>query len=112
MNEMVGTPYYVAPEVLKKSYDSKCDIWSAGIILHILLVGRPPFDGNTEKEIMLKIKGETPIDFKSILWESRSVISKDLMPKILSKFPHRRATGVQILSHEWFNSYLHKYDLE
>ena len=47
--------YYVAPEVLSKQYDEKCDIWSLGVILFILLSGFPPFNGNTNEEIYSKV---------------------------------------------------------
>ena len=47
LQEVTGDTYYIAPEVLKGSYNHKCDIWSCGVIIHILLLGRPPFDGNS-----------------------------------------------------------------
>ena len=66
MNQKFGTvsffltrnfnkPYYIAPEVLKYDYTYKCDLWSCGIILHVLLVGSPPFNGPSEKSIMNKV---------------------------------------------------------
>jgi calcium-dependent protein kinase len=56
LSSVSGTPYYIAPEVLSGSYDEKCDIWSCGVLLYILLCGYPPFTGDNETEIMKAVK--------------------------------------------------------
>jgi len=55
-NKLIGTSYYIAPEVLRLDYDERCDIWSAGVILYILVTAAPPFDGDNDKEIMDNVK--------------------------------------------------------
>lgn len=52
MQQKYGTPYYIAPEVLGNSYDEKCDLWSIGVILYILLCGYPPFNGANDEQII------------------------------------------------------------
>jgi calcium-dependent protein kinase len=56
MTQSFGTAYYIAPEVLKGSYNEKCDIWSLGVILYIILSGIPPFNGANDKEIIRRVK--------------------------------------------------------
>lgn len=59
MSEKVGTPYYIAPEVLSGKYTSKCDIWSTGVIAYMLLSGKAPFTGSTEAEILKNVQSGT-----------------------------------------------------
>ena len=56
LDEKLGTPYYIAPEVLNKKYGEKCDIWSIGVIVYILLCGSPPFSGQTDNDIMKAVR--------------------------------------------------------
>lgn len=56
IHERLGTPYYIAPEVLEGNYGCQCDLWSVGVIVYIMLSGCPPFNGADDDEIMEKIK--------------------------------------------------------
>jgi calcium-dependent protein kinase len=56
MFDRVGTPFYIAPEVLRRSYGVECDMWSIGVIMYILLCGYPPFYGNSESEVLQRVK--------------------------------------------------------
>ncbi|GAU40036.1 hypothetical protein TSUD_258290 [Trifolium subterraneum] len=94
--DIVGSPYYVAPEVLRRKYGKEIDIWSAGIILYILLCGVPPFWAETQKEIFDAIlKGH--IDFESPPWPIISNSAKDLVRKMLTHDPKQRITASQVL---------------
>ncbi|XP_074572752.1 calcium-dependent protein kinase 24-like [Curcuma longa] len=99
-SDVVGSPYYVAPEVLRKHYGPEADVWSAGVILYILLSGVPPFWAETEAGIFKEIlKGH--IDFESEPWPCISDSAKDLIRNMLNKNPKRRFTAHQVLCHPW-----------
>ncbi|XP_057754958.1 calcium-dependent protein kinase 2-like [Arachis stenosperma] len=98
--DMVGSAYYVAPEVLRRSYGKEIDIWSAGIMLYILLSGVPPFWAETEKGIFDAIL-EGVIDFESEPWPSISNSAKDLVRKMLTQDPKKRITSAEVLEHPW-----------
>ncbi|XP_027175730.1 calcium-dependent protein kinase 20 [Coffea eugenioides] len=98
--DVVGSPYYVAPEVLRKNYGPECDVWSAGVIIYILLSGVPPFWDETEQGIFEQVlKGE--LDFASEPWPSISESAKDLVRKMLVRDPKKRLKAHEVLSHPW-----------
>ncbi|KAI3438381.1 hypothetical protein D9Q98_000813 [Chlorella vulgaris] len=98
--EVVGSAYYVAPEVLKQSYSMEADIWSCGVILYILLSGVPPFWGETEKQIFKAIL-EGNLDLVTDPWPKISKEAKDCVKRMLEPRPSKRATADEILQHPW-----------
>ncbi|KAL6563759.1 Calcium-dependent protein kinase 8 [Orobanche gracilis] len=102
-NEIVGSPYYMAPEVLKRNYGPEIDIWSAGVILYILLCGVPPFWAETEQGVAQAII-RSVIDFKRDPWPNVSDNAKDLVKKMLHPDPSRRLTAQQVLEHPWLQN--------
>ncbi|KAL2469230.1 Calcium-dependent protein kinase 6 [Forsythia ovata] len=98
--DVVGSPYYVAPEVLLKHYGPEADVWTAGVILYILLSGVPPFWAETQQGIFdAVLKGH--IDFDSDPWPLISESAKDLIRNMLCMHPSERLTAHEVLCHPW-----------
>ncbi len=104
MNDVVGTPYYVAPEVLDGVYTNACDVWSMGVIFYIMLSGKPPFSGETSSEVLGKVT-RAPVCFPEKNWHGISNEAKDLITKMLEKNPQARLTAKQCLEHRWFKMF-------
>ena len=101
--KLVGSSYYIAPEVLRKHYDEKCDIWSCGVILYILLSARPPFGGDTDSEIMEKVaKGK--FDLKSSPFDKISNEAINLIKSCLTMDVDKRISAEEALKHPWFQN--------
>ncbi|KAH7669056.1 Non-specific serine/threonine protein kinase protein [Dioscorea alata] len=98
--DIVGSAYYVAPEVLKRKSGPESDVWSIGVITYILLCGRRPFWDRTEDGIFKEVLKNTP-DFRRKPWPSISDSAKDFVQKLLVKDPRTRLTAAQALSHPW-----------
>ncbi|CAL5015241.1 unnamed protein product [Urochloa decumbens] len=102
--DVVGSPYYVAPEVLCKNYGPAADVWTAGVILYILLSGVPPFWAETQQGIFdAVLKGV--IDFDSDPWPVISDSAKDLIRRMLNPRPAERLTAHEVLCHPWIRDH-------
>ena len=103
LTEQIGTSFYIAPEVLKDGYNEKCDLWSCGVILYILLCGSPPFYGKSEKEIFQRIL-DGSISFKHKIWSKISDEAKNLVIKLLQVDPTKRLSAAEALEDIWFKN--------
>ena len=101
---IIGSSYYIAPEVLKKKYNEKCDTWSVGVILYMTLAGCAPFDGEDDHEIIKSIKiGKYNKNDERFSKHSPEV--KDLLNKLLERNIDKRLSAKEALNHPWFEKY-------
>ena len=99
--KIVGSSYYIAPEVLKNNYNEKCDIWSCGVILYILLSGKPPFNGDDDNEVMANVT-TGQYDLHCAPFNRISNSAKDLIKKLLIMDKDKRINAQEALNHIWF----------
>ncbi|GMY05981.1 CDPK-related kinase 5-like [Fagus crenata] len=104
LNDIVGSAYYVAPEVLHRSYSTEADVWSIGVIAYILLCGSRPFWARTESGIFRTVLKADP-SFDEAPWPSLSLEAKDFVKRLLNKDPRKRMSAAQALSHPWIRNY-------
>lgn len=103
LSRVVGSSYYVAPEVLKKSYTEACDLWSLGVIVYMLLSGAPPFYGKNDEAIKASIvQGE--YTFPHELFRDVSDEAMAFVSTLLSYNIEYRYTAEQALTHPWLGS--------
>jgi calcium-dependent protein kinase len=100
MSSQAGTPFYISPEILKGSYGKSTDLWSAGVILYIMLCGYPPFYAENEAEILRKVR-QAKFSFTGPEWRQVSAEVKDLITKLLKPNPEERLTVDQAMEHPW-----------
>lgn len=95
-----GTPYYVAPQVLAGSYDEQSDMWSAGVIMYVLLSGYPPFGGDNDHQILSAVR-KGAYDYDDEAWTGVSEDAKSLIGHMLTMDPKKRFTPEKALNHIW-----------
>jgi serine/threonine protein kinase len=104
LSRVVGSSYYVAPEVLKKSYTEACDLWSLGVIVYMLLSGAPPFYGKNDEAIKASII-QGVYSFPTELFRDVSREATEFVETLLSYDVSYRCTAEQSLHHPWLASH-------
>ncbi|XP_057549259.1 CDPK-related kinase 1-like [Amaranthus tricolor] len=108
LNDIVGSAYYVAPEVLHRAYGTEADMWSIGVIAYILLCGSRPFWARTESGIFRAVLKSDP-SFDEAPWPTLSPEAIDFVKRLLNKDYRKRMTAAQALCHPWLSGY-HPYN--
>jgi len=101
LKKRVGSPYYIAPEILNKQYNEKCDLWSCGVLMYFLLIGDMPFNGSTPDKLKAKIL-EGNFDTSSLSFNKISKESQELIVKLLRKDFVKRISAEEALQDPWF----------
>lgn len=103
LSQKFGTPYYVAPEVLRRDYNNAADVWSSGVIMYILLCGYPPFGGKSDSRILQKVQ-QGSYSFVNREWNNVTEAAKAMIGDMLVMDPQQRSPAAALLQHRWFLS--------
>ena len=101
--ERVGSPYYMAPEVISGDYNEKCDVWSLGVILFVMLSGMPPFNGKNDTEILMNIMTRD-LMFEGKIWKEVSPDAKELIRSMLTREISARPSAQQVFENRWLQA--------
>ena len=101
LSGIIGTSIYCSPEVVDNLYDERCDEWSCGVLMYILLCGEPPFYGDTEEEIFDKVK-KCEYSFSNPAFKKVSKNCKDLIRRLLEPKKQYRIKAKEALRHPFF----------
>ena len=93
----------MAPEVISGHYNEKCDVWSLGVILYVILSGKPPFHGKNDREILMSIMTSDPL-FEGKIWKQVSPEAKELITSMFTREVSARPSVQQVLESSWLQS--------
>lgn len=107
LKEKTGSMYYIAPEVLSGKYDEKCDVWSCGVILYMLITGQPPFSGDSQEEVFKSIKkGKFDLDLPE--FDAVSDDLKSLLKLMLTLDSNKRPSALELINMPWLSKDLNQ----
>lgn len=111
MKQRYGTSYYIAPEVLSGNYNEKCDVWSCGVILYILLCGKPPFYGRNDEAILRRVKlGDYSLEGAE--WTTVTEGAKALIRRLLNKNSATRISAAEAVQDIWLRNNAYRSPIE
>ncbi|KAA8585342.1 serine/threonine kinase 17a like [Etheostoma spectabile] len=109
LREILGTPEYVAPEILNyEPISTATDMWSIGVLTYVMLTGESPFLGDEKQQTFLNIS-QVNVDYSQDTFEGISSLAVDFIKSLLVKNPRKRATAEECLNHPWLNSLPHPH---